>query len=54
MLRSSPEAKQYKERLERHYGKPKAMSLLAHRLGKAVYFMMLRGKPFDQHKFFAQ
>ena len=54
MLRSSPEAKQYKERLERQYGKPKAMSLLAHRLGKAVYFMMLRGKPFDQHKFFAQ
>ena len=54
MLRACAKAKKYKERLERKHGKAKAMNLLSHRIGKAVYFMLLRNKPFDENKFFAE
>jgi len=50
-LRANPQGLKYKQRLEKKYGKPKALSLLAHRLGRAVYYILLRKKAFDMNKF---
>jgi len=41
----------YKQRLEHRYGKSKALSILAHRLGRAVYFMLTRQRAFDMKQF---
>ncbi len=38
-------------RLERKYPKPKALSILAHKLGRAVYFMLARNQAFDLERF---
>jgi hypothetical protein len=34
-------------------GKSKALSILAHKLGRAVYFMLKNKEAFDQKKFLA-
>jgi len=39
------------ERLRRKHGKGKALSILAHKLGRAVYYMMTREKTFDMQRF---
>ena len=52
-LRSSKEAKKCLQRLQRQHSKAKAMHILSHRLGKAVYFMLLRKDAFNANKFFA-
>ena len=44
-------AKKYKEKLENKYGKAKAMSILSHKLGRAVYYMLKHKKAFDINKF---
>ena len=38
-------------RIERKHGKGKALSILAHKLGRAVYFMLARKKAFDLERF---
>jgi transposase len=38
-------------RLERKYGKPKALSILAHKIGRAVYFMLARNQAFNLDRF---
>ena len=53
-LRESDQAKTYLARLESKHGKGKALSILSAKLGRAVYFMLLRKEPFDQERFFAQ
>jgi transposase len=45
-LRANPQGMKYKQRLERKHGKGKALSILAHRLGRAVYYMLQREKAF--------
>jgi hypothetical protein len=35
--------------LARKPGKAKALSILAHKLGRAVYFMLKRHEAFDMH-----
>jgi transposase len=50
-LRANPLGLKYKQRLEKKHGKAKALSIIAHRLGRAVYFMLLRQKAFDMNKF---
>jgi transposase len=50
-LRANPEGMKYKQRLERKHGKSKALSILAHKLGRAVYYMLLRQKAFDMNRF---
>jgi len=50
-LRCNPEGLKYKKRLERKHGKAKSLSILAHRLGRATYYMLKRGKAFDMKKF---
>ncbi len=54
LLRESERAKVYLARLESKHGKGKALSILSAKLGRAVYFMLLRKEPFDQERFFAQ
>jgi transposase len=50
-LRGNPQGMKYKQRLEHRYGKSKALSILAHRLGRAVYFMLTREEAFDMKRF---
>ncbi|HMB70583.1 MAG TPA: IS110 family transposase [bacterium] len=52
-LRANPEGMKYKKRLERKHGKAKALSILAHRLGRAVYYILKRRKAFDMKIFLA-
>jgi transposase len=52
-VRHCPEGKQLLARLEQRFGKAKALSILAHRLGRAVYYMLRRGKAFDRERFLA-
>ena len=53
MLRESDQAKRFVARKERKHGKARAMSMLARKLGRAVYYILLRKKPFDVNRFFA-
>jgi transposase len=50
-LRGNPKGMKYRKRLEARYGKAKSLSILAHRLGRAVYFMLLRQRAFDMKQF---
>jgi len=50
-LRKNPKGMAYKKRLERKHGKSKALTILSHKLGRAVYFMLRRGKAFDMELF---
>jgi len=52
-LRGNPEAQRYKQRLVSKHGKSKALSILAHKLGRAVYYMLLRNQAFDMKRFLA-
>ena len=37
---------------EKKHGKGKALSIIGASLGRAVYFMLQRGEPFDREKFY--
>jgi transposase len=50
-LRNNPEGKKYYARLERKHGKGKALTVLAHKLARAVYYIWKRDEVFDQQKF---
>jgi transposase len=50
-LRLNPEGQKYIARLERKHGKPKALTILAHKLGRAVYYMLKRKESFDMKIF---
>lgn len=50
-LRNNEPAKKYVERLTKRHNKGKALSILAHKLGRAVYFMLKNKEAFDQAKF---
>lgn len=50
-LRGNPTGQKFFARLERKHGKGKALSILAAKLGRAVYYMLLRGTSFDLQKF---
>jgi len=52
-LRQNPQAQRYLDRLTSKHGKAKALSVLAQKLGRAVYFMLNRQKAFDMKKFFS-
>jgi transposase len=51
-MRESQKAKDYVAKLEKKHGKGKAMSILAHKLGRAVYFVIKRKDAFDVNYFF--
>jgi transposase len=50
-LRGNEAAQTYLNRLARKHGKAKAITILAHRLGRAVYHMLQRGEAFDSERF---
>ena len=52
-LRNNPEGKKYYERLVRKHGKGKALTVLAHKLARAVYYIWKDDTVFDQEKFLA-
>jgi transposase len=52
-LRHTTEGKELLARLEKKHGKGKALSILAHKLGRAVYYMLARGTVFSMEKFLA-
>lgn len=50
-LRGNPKAQKYLEKLQRRMSKGKALSVLAHKLGRCVYFMLKHGQVFDEERF---
>jgi len=51
MLRGNKSAQAALQRLASRHGKGKALAILAHRLGRAVYFMLKNQVPFEQERF---
>jgi len=51
ILREEPGIKKYKEKLQRKHGKAKALSILAHKIGRALYYMLKRKEVFNLKKF---
>ena len=51
-LRDHPAAQKYLARLEKKHDKGKALTVLAQKLARAVYYMLNRKVAFDQEKFF--
>jgi len=52
-LKGNEPGKRYLDRLTNKYGKAKALSILAHRMGRAVYFILKNKEAFNQKKFLA-
>ena len=52
-IRQSKPGKEYFAKLEHKHGKAKALTVLAHKLGRAVYYMLTRDKAFDLKRFVA-
>ena len=50
-LRGNPEAQKYLEKLRNKHGKSKALSILAHKMGRVVYIILKRKKAFDAKQF---
>ena len=51
-LRKNPAAQRYVARLAQQHGKAKALTILAHKLARAVYHMLYREQAFDATRFF--
>ena len=51
-LRDHKPAKEYHHKLVSRYGKAKALSIIAQKLGRTVYFMLKRKEVFDPQRFF--
>ncbi len=49
--KESERIKRYYERLKSKHGKGKAKSIIAHKFGVAVYYMLKNGEAFDEEKF---
>ncbi len=52
-LRGNPKAQQWLQKKANQHNKAKALTILAHKLARAVYYMLKRKKLFDQEKFLA-
>ena len=50
-LRGNPKAQKYLKNLENKHGKRKALSILAHRLGRTVYYMLKKNRTFSMETF---
>jgi len=50
-LRDNPAAQKFLSRLEQKHGKGKALTILAHKLARAVYYMLKRQTAFDRQQF---
>jgi len=54
MLRESDRAKHFVAKLERKCNKGKALGILTHKLGRAIFYMLKNKEAFNMEKFFAQ
>ena len=52
-LKGNPKAQRYLQRLQKRMSKAKALSALAHKLGRAVYLMLKNGTVFNEQRFLA-
>jgi transposase len=52
-LRHTKDGKKLLTRMTKKHGKGKALSILAHKIGRAVYYMLSRGTVFSMEKFLA-
>ncbi len=52
-LKGNDRGQRYMKKLTGKHGKGKALSILAHKLGRAVYFMLKNKQGFDMNRFFA-
>ena len=52
MMREIPQAARFVARKEKQHGKAKAISILAARLGRSVYYMLKRKEAFDEKRMF--
>ena len=50
-LRNHPAGHKYLARLEKKHGQGQALTVLAHKLARAVYYMLRRDTVFDMQKF---
>jgi len=50
-LRGNDKARNYLNRLQKRMSKAKALSALAHKLGRCVYFMLKNKTVFDEQRF---
>jgi transposase len=53
-LRNNPAGQKYLARLAKKHGKGKALTVLAHKLARAVYYMLRRDTAFDLNKFLSE
>ena len=51
LLRHNQNANRYLEKLQKRMSKAKALSALAHKLGRCVYFMLKKERVFDENRF---
>lgn len=51
-LRRNPEARKYREKLQKKHGKAKSLTILAHKLARAVYYILKRKEVFQINTFF--
>jgi transposase len=49
----NPDGKKLMTRLEKKHPKRKALAVLSHKIGRTVWYMMQRGKPFDPKRFYS-
>ncbi|MCL4837764.1 MAG: IS110 family transposase, partial [Thermoanaerobaculia bacterium] len=54
LLRANPRAQKLHARLVKRLGRAKALSVLAHKLGRAVFHMQKRQQPFDAERFYRE
>lgn len=53
-LRRNQDAQKYLNKLKRKHGEGKALTILAHKIARAVYFMLKRKTVFDQKTFLSK
>lgn len=52
-IRDNEKAKNYLKRMQRRFSKSKALTILAHKLARAVYYILLRQEAWNEQKFLA-
>jgi transposase len=52
-LRNNPEGQRHLRRVAGRHGKARALSILAAKLGRAVYLMLTKERAYDRERFFA-
>jgi transposase len=50
-IRHNPPVKKLVENLAKKHGKKKALTILAHKLARAIYYMLKNNEPFNRERF---